>query len=433
MELEGLAPIHPLNLKYSLFAKQRFLPIFLATFLGAFNDNLLRSGLVVLIAYSASKGIALPAKPEILVTICSALLVVPLLLFSYISGTLADKYEKSKLVKITKLIEVAIMATAFFGFATQNITLLMCLLFVSGMHTTFYSPIKFSILPDHLRSGELLAANGFMAGGSYLAVLCGLIAGGLLVEMPGNVIGITALGIAFTGLLASLFILPSHIAHPDTRVSFNIWKGSKEIIGYACRDKTVLLSIFALSWFLLVGSVFMSQFANYAQGVVHGNNEVYILLLTVFSIGIAIGSLMCDTLLKGQISAKLTPFAALGVSIFTYVMVAATPKTASPGLLDVSQFIAMPPHWVILGSITMVALCGGIYLVPLYAMLQAHTPAQFRSRIMAASNLSDSVLLTTAALVSAVLLSFGFGVTDLFLLVATLNLLVVYYARKVTA
>src|SRR4029077_12508870 len=187
------------------------------TFLGALNDNLLRSGLVVLIAYSASNGIVLPARPEILVTICSALLVMPLLLFSSIAGSLADKFEKSRLVRFAKIAEVGIMVCVFYGFATKNIFLLMAMLFVSGTHTTFYSPIKFSILPDHLQSGELLAGNGFMAGGSYLAVLCGLIVGGLLVELPGNVIGITALCVAAGVLLSSLFILPSHIAHPDTK------------------------------------------------------------------------------------------------------------------------------------------------------------------------------------------------------------------------
>ncbi len=432
MELESLT-INPLqNLKYSLFLRRRFWPIFLATFLGAFNDNLLRSGLVVLIAYSAGKGIALPARPEILVTICSALLVMPLMLFSSTAGTLADKFEKSLLVKIAKLAELGIMACAYYGFAHHNILLLMCLLFVSGTHTTFYSPIKFSILPDHLHHKELLAGNGFMAGGSYLAVLCGLISGGLLVESQNNAIGVAALTIAAGGLLASLFILPSRIAHPQTKINFNIWKGSKEIIGYACRDKTILHSILGLSWFLLVGSVFMSQFANYAQGVVHADNEVYILFLTVFSVGIAAGSLLTDTLLKGEISLRLTPLAVFGVSLFTYGMVAATPQPMHLELLDVGAFLAVPQHWLILGCMTMVAMCGGIYMVPLYATLQSHTPAEYRSRVMAASNLSDSVFMTAAALLSALLLSLGFGIIDLFMLVATLNLPVIYYARKVT-
>lgn len=420
------------NLKYSLFSKRRFLPIFLATFLGAFNDNLLRSGLVVLIAYSAIKGIALPVPPEILVTVCSALLVTPMLLFSSLAGSLADRFEKSKLVVCTKVVELGIMGAACYGFATQNIYLLMAILFISGTHTTFYSPIKFSILPDHLQSGELLAGNGFMAGGSYLAIILGLIAGGLLVEMPGNVIGYSAVLIAVIGLLASLFIPPSHIANPNGSLHFNLWKGTKDIVLHVYQDKVALYTILALSWFSLVSTVYMSQFANYAQAVVHANNEVYILFLTLFSIGIAIGSLLCDTLLKGEISPKLTPIAALGTSIFTYLMVFTTPKTTHTGLLDVVTFISTPHLWPMLGCMLMVAVCGGIYLVPLYALLQARSKAEHRSRVIAASNLSDSIFMTLSALVSALMLLVGFGIQDLFLCVATVNLVVVWYARRLT-
>jgi len=426
--MEGL-PLH--NRKFSLFLKRRFLPLFLATFLGGFNDNLLRSGLVIMIAYSSHTGIALPAKPEILVTLCSALLMIPFILFSSIAGSLADKYEKSRLVKFAKAAEIFIMIAVFYGFSQHNIILLMGLLFVSGTHTTFYSPIKFSILPDHLHKQELLAGNGFLAGGSYMAILFGLIAGGWLVESPGNIIGFVAVGVAVVGFIASLFILPSHTAHPHTKIKLNLWSGTKEMVSYACVDKTVMLSILALSWFLVVASLYMSQFANYAEAVVHANNEVYILFLIVFSLGTALGSLLCDTILKGEISPRLTSFAALGLSLFTFLMVATTPEATPGPLLDASAFIAVPQHWLVLGSMLMVAFCGGIYIVPLYAVLQSHTPTEFRSRIMAASNLSDSLLMTVSAVISAILLSFGFGILDLFRIIAVLNLGVFWYARKV--
>lgn len=431
MEIERLPHVNELtNLKYSLFLKRRFWPIFVATFLGSFNDNLLRSGLVVLIAYSASKGITLPTRPEILVTICSGLLIMPLILFSSVAGQLADKYEKSRLVVYTKIAEVAIMACVCYGFYVQDIMLLMAMLFISGTHTTFYSPIKFSILPDHLSSKELLAANGFMAGAGYLAVLMGLITGGFLVEYQGNIIGYTALILSGAGLIASLFIPPSKIAHAETLVSWNLWRGTKDMVKYATQDKDIFYCILSLSWFLLVGSVFMTQFANYAQSVVHANNEVYILFLTVFSIGIATGSLMCDTLLKGQVSLKLMPYASLGVSVFTYLMVVTTPMPAHEGLMDASVFLATKENWLMLASMMFVALSGGIYIVPLYAMLQEKTPVQYRSRIMSASNLSDAALMTCAALISVLLLYAGASILDLFLIVATLNLLVCFYARK---
>jgi len=427
VEIEGL---HIAPLKFKLFLRRRFLPVFLATFLGAFNDNLIRSGLVVLIAYSARKGIVLPMQPEILVTICSALLMIPLILFSSLAGSLADKYEKSRLVVIAKMVEVAIMGVTFWGFETENIPLLMVMLFFSGMHTTFYSPIKFSILPDHLKKTELLAGNGFMAGASYIAILMGLIAGGLLVEYPGNVIGYASIAIALAGLLAASFIPPSQIAHSDMTIDFNLWRSTKSIMSYAFNDRAVWLPIVALSWFLLFASVYMSQFANYAHGVIGANNQVYILLLTVFSIGTAIGSLMCDTLLKGEISAKFLPWAAMGLSGFTYVLIVVTPPSHVP-LLDAIGFLNIPQNWLVMGCMMMVAMSGGIYIVPLYAMLQANTTAQYRSRIIAASNLNDAAFMTIAALVSAVLLSLGFAILDLFKIIATLNLFVVWYARKI--
>ncbi len=422
--------VHVSPLKYKLFMRRRFLPIFIATFFGAFNDNMIRSGLVVLIAYSVTKGIPLPMQPEILVTICGALLMFPLILFSSITGSLADKYEKSRLVVYAKIAEVAIMALAFFGFQTTNIPLLMVVLFISGCHTAFYSPIKFSILPDHLSKEELLAANGFMAGASYIAILFGLIAGGLLVEYPGNLIGFAAIGVAVGGLAAAWFIPPSKIAHPGIKLDWNLWRGTRQILSYATMDKKVWLPIVALSWFLLFASVYMSQFANFAQGVVGANNQVYILLLTVFSIGTAIGSLTCDTLLKGEITAKFLPYAAGGLSLFTYLLVLVTPYPHVP-LLDAWSFLEIPQNWLVMGCMMLVSMSGGIYIVPLYAMLQANTPTQYRSRIIAASNLNDAVFMTTSAVVSALLLSFGFGILDLFKIIATLNLFVVWYARKI--
>lgn len=432
--MEGLdAEIEDIkHLKYGLFKCRRFCPIFVATFLGAFNDNLLRSGLVVLIAYSASNGIELPVRPEILVTICSALLVLPILLFSSIAGPLADKYEKSRLVVYTKIAELLIMMCVFYGFATQNIYLLMCMLFVSGTHTAFYGPIKFSILPDHLKHGELLAANGFMAAGHYLAILGGLIAGGLLVEMDHNMIGLVALVIAVLGLAASFFIPKSSRAHPEIRVSLNILKGTRSIMQNAFYDKTVLRAILGLSWFLLVGSVYMSQFANYAQAVVRADNTVYILFLVVFSVGIALGSTICDTLLKGEISAKYTPIVSSGTALFTFLMVVATPEPQHAGLLGLEAFLLEPAHWPVLTCMLLVAVCGGIYIVPLYAIVQARTHKQYRSRVMAASSLFDSIFMTVAAVASAILLIIGFEILDLFVILAMLNLVVVWYAWKYT-
>jgi len=214
--------------------------------------------------------------------------------------------------------------------------------------------------------------------------------------------------------------------------NYDIYHGTKDMIKAAMETKPLMYSIFALSWFLLIGSVFMSQFPNYAQGVVHGDNGVYILFLTTFSIGIAIGSLLCDTLLEGIISGRLTRWAALGVSVFTYGMILLTPEAQHDGLMTVTEYLANKNHWPVLFCTMMTAVSGGMYMVPLYALLQSQTLPTHRSRVLAASNFSDSVMITFAALVSALLLYYGLDVKDLFIVLATVNLLAVWYARKIT-
>lgn len=428
MELDGL---HLKNLKYKLFASKRFLPMFLAIFLGTFNDNIIRAGLVVMIAYAAKHDISLSTQPEILVTICSGLLVLPMVLFSSFAGQLADKYEKSRLVVFTKIAEIFIMIGAAYGFYYHNIPLLMMLLFVSGTHSAFYVPIKFSILPQHLKHGELLAGNGFIASGSYLAILAGMIVGGLIIEAPSNVIGITIIIIAICGFIASLFIPLAPSAHPQTKLDFNLWRGSVDIIKYTSRDPVLVRTILALSWFITVGSIYISQFANYARGVIHADNEVYIVFLTVFSVGVAVGSLLCDTLLKSQISTKFTPIAAIGIAIFTALMVFFTPAPMSNGLMSVGEFFSIPSHLLVITCMLLVAMCGGLYMVPLYALLQSRTTASHRSQIIAASNLSDSLSMTIAAIISAILLSSGLGVQDLFIIVAIITIGVAWYVRKI--
>ncbi len=427
-----LETLHLENLKYSLFGSRRFLPMFLATFLGTLNDNIIRSGLVVMIAYAAQHEISLFADPEILVTICSALLVLPMVLFSSVAGQLADKCDKSRLVRLTKLAEIFIMLGVAYGFYSQNIILLMGLLFASGTHSTFYVPIKFSILPQHLRAGELVAGNGFIASGSYLAILAGMIAGGLLVEEPNNLIGIVAVAIALCGLVASLFIPPAPSAHPQTIVSFNLWRGSREIIAHAMRDKILTRTILSLSWFIVIGSIYIAQFANYARGVVHADNEVYIVFLTIFSLGVAVGSMLCDALLKGEISTRYTTASAVGMAFFTMLMVVSTPPPLHDGLMTVREFFGVPHNFLVVFSMLMVAVCGGLYMVPLYAVLQSRSGAQHRSQIIAASNLSDSICMTIAAIISAALLYCGLGVQDLFAIVAAITLAVALYVRKIS-
>lgn len=423
-----------IHLKYGLFTKRRFLPLFLAQLMGAFNDNMLRNGLIVMIAFASERGIALPMdKPAVLVTICSALLILPFILFSSLAGQMADKFSKGKLITYTKVAEILIMLCAFYGFYTENVVLLMVLLFFSGMHSTFFGPIKYSILPEHLTEGELLAGNGFISGGTHLGILGGLIAGAIMVEMPGNVIGYATVGVAVAGFIISLFIPRHPPTAPDTHVHYNLWTSTKEMLGFAASTRVLFNSIIGISWFLLLGSVFMTQFANFAKEVVHGDNEVYTAFLTMFSIGIATGAVLADQILKGEVTAKLSPWALLGISIFTLSMIFTTPHVAHDGLIGIEAFFDSPRYWPLIGSMLMVALCGGIYMVPLYAMLQTHSQSHYRSRVIAASNMIDSIFMTVAAIISAILLHIGLSIPDLFMLLAAANLGVFLYARKLTS
>lgn len=423
-----------IHLKYGLFLNRRFLPLFLAQFLGSFNDNLLRNGLVVMIAFASEKGIILPMdKPAVLVTICSALLILPFILFSSLAGQMADKFSKGQLITYTKIAEIGIMTCAFYGFYTENVLLLMALLFISGTHSTFFGPIKYSILPEQLTEGELLAGNGFISGGTYLGILGGLIAGASLVAYPDNLIGYVAVGIALTGFVASLFIPRGTATAPEAHIHYNLWTSTKEMLGFAASSKTLMHAIIGISWFLMMGSVMMTQFANYSKEVLLGDHEVYIALLTMFSIGIAVGATLADQILKGEITAKLSPWALLGMSGFLLSMVLTTPPPLHEGLIGVETFFLDPYHWPMIGSVVMIAVCGGIYMVPLYAMLQTHSQSHFRSRVIAASNMIDSIFMTVAAIISVLLLHYGFSIPDLFLLLAAANLGVFLYARKLTA
>lgn len=400
-------------------------------FLGAFNDNMLRSALVVMISYAGERGIALPMnEPVILVTICSALLIFPFILFSSIAGPLADKIEKGKLITYTKIAEILIMSAAFYGFVNENIVLLMALLFVSGTHSTFFGPIKYSILPEQLPKDALLAANGFVSAGTFIGVLLGLIFGATFVDMSTQAAGIALVTVACIGFTASLCIIRTQAAKPTIPVSFNIWRGTKHILYYARKSEQVFFSIIGISWFLLVGSVYMAQFANYSSEVIQADSDVYKLFLAIFSVGIALGSISCDVLLKGQISPRFAPYALIGISVFTYGMVLFTPTPTHEGLMDIMTFISIPAHYPFLISMLCVSIAGGIYMVPLYAILQTGSKSHYRSRVIAASNLIDSVFMTTAAIICVGLLSAGASIPDLFIVLATANIGVFWYARN---
>ena len=411
-----------------LMKSRRFLPLFLTQFLGSFNDNMFRSALAVLITYQFTAGPISWLTAGVMVALCSTLLVIPFPILSPIAGQLADKYNKARLITWIKISEVIIMSIAAYGFMHDQIYLLMGMLLMTGVHSAFFGPIKYSILSDHLREKELLPGNSLIAGGTYASVLVGLILGGLLIDYDrgGEWIGAVLVGASIIGLIASRFILPTTPASPDLVVNHHVIREAVTIIRHVNANRPVMLSILGLSWFLLIAAVFMGQFPTFAKAV-GGDNEVYTLFLILFSLGGAVGSLLCNRLLRGKVSAKLTPVAALLVSLCIVGMVTSSPTATEP-LMGARAFIDYTSHWPMMLSMFGIAVAGGIYIVPLYTLMQAKSDATHRSRTIAARNVINSIFITIAMLISAGLLATGLDVFDLFLIIAALNMLVVVRA-----
>ncbi len=303
--------------QFTLLTKQRFLPLFVTQFLGAFNDNLFKNALVVLITYFLAD--QLSVKPQILVALTGCLLILPMFLFSAQAGSIADKFEKAKLIRIIKVAEVILMLIGAVGFMLQNVTILMTVLFLLGAQATFFGPIKYSILPQHLANDELVAGNGLIETGTFLAILLGNILGVIFIALPNGLAIISAMIIlmAALGYLSSCFVPRAPAPVPELKLSFNLFKETWSIVNFTRQSSTIFLCILGISWFWLIGFTFLTVFPDYAKNFVGGNEDIFVLFLAIFSIGIGIGSSLCNKLLKGQIEATFVPLAAVGMTVFT--------------------------------------------------------------------------------------------------------------------
>jgi acyl-[acyl-carrier-protein]-phospholipid O-acyltransferase/long-chain-fatty-acid--[acyl-carrier-protein] ligase len=413
----------PQHTQFALLKTRRFLPLFVTQFLGALNDNLLKNALVILVTYRLAE--AAGQNSQIMATVAAGLFILPFFLLSATAGRVADRFEKSRLVLYIKGAEILFMGIAAFGFRSDDSNLLFVVLFLMGVHSTFFGPIKYGILPEHLAADELLAGNALIEAGTYLAILLGTIAGGLLILAAGGVDAIAwaLLLVAIAGFAASLFIPRTAASAPTLRVHLNIFADTLEMLGYARQRRDLFLAILAISWFWLIGATFLSQFPTFAKDVVGADNSVVTLFLTAFTIGIAAGSLVCNRLLKGEVSARFVPLAALGLSLFTFDLFEAS-RAVAPGaaLVDVPGFLAHLAGWRILADLVLVAACGGVFIVPLYALLQARTETSHRARIIAANNIWNALFMVAAAVATVALLELGFSVPQVFLTVAILNL-----------
>ncbi len=415
--------------QFALLTKRRFLPLFVTQFLGAFNDNLFKNALVILITYFLAE--TLPIQPQILVTLTGCLLILPMFLFSAQAGSIADKYEKAKLIRVVKIAEIILMTIAAIGFILQSVSLLMTILFFVGVQATFFGPVKYSILPTHLQDDELVAGNALIEMGTFLAILLGNILGVVFITQPNGLVLISAMIVlmATLGYLSSCFIPQALPSAPHLRLSLNLFKETWDIVSFSRKTPTIFLCILGISWFWLIGFTFLAEFPNYAKDFIGANEDVFVLFLAVFSIGIGLGSSFCNRLLKGRIEASYVPLAALGMSLFTFDLYFATQLESAvhhgATLLTVKEFLQSPNHWRILVDMLLIAVSGGIYIVPLYAILQHRAADTHKARVIASNNIMNALFMTVAALATMFMLKLKFTVPQIFLTIGVVNLAVV--------
>ncbi len=416
---------------FQLLREQRFRPFFFTQFLGAFNDNTFKTVLVTLVSFHAASITSLDGS--MLATLLPGLFILPFFLFSAIAGQIADKYEKSTLIRWVKLFEIWIMLLASLGFYWQSFSLLAVALFLMGVHSTLFGPVKYAYLPQHLQHQELIGGNGLVEMGTFVAILLGQVLGAWLgsVGQPAVWTSLAIILIAILGYASSRHIPNSPAADSTLRIRWNPLTETMKSVQLIWQQQTVWLAIMAISWFWFYGATLLAQFPHFAKNSLHGDETVFILLLSLFSVGIGIGSLLCEQLSKGKQALGLVVMGAIGLSVFGADVHFATQGlahlTPMNGLQHYQQFLASSWHWRVLVDILMIGVCGGFYIVPLYVLIQTRVAARIQSRVIAANNIMNALFMVISAAVSVVLFNYGLTIPQLFLSTALLNLLVITY------
>ena len=411
--------------QFKLLAQRRFFPFFGAQALGAFNDNVYKNVLVILATYQAASYTALP--PELLTNVAAGLFILPFVLFSGMAGQLADRYDKAVVLKVVKGAEIAIMAIAAFGFATRNIYVLLGGLFLMGMHSTFFAPAKYGLLPDVLRSSELVGGNAMVEMGTFVAIVLGTLVAGLLAAQGSvGVINAVLIAIAVAGFVCSLAIPRLQPAAPNLKIDWRPWTSSWDNLRAASESRTVFLSILGISWFWFYGALVLAQLPLYTKSVLGGSEEVVTVLLVMFSGGVGIGSLLCERLSGRQVEIGLVPFGSMGLTVFAVDLYFATPATAGLNL-SASAFIHAPGSWRVLLDMALIGLFGGLFIVPLYALVQQRSRREVMSRVIGANSILNAVFMVVAAGLAALALHFGMTIPQLLLLTGVLNAFVAIY------
>jgi 1-acyl-sn-glycerol-3-phosphate acyltransferase len=420
--------------QFSLLRQRRFAPFFATQFLGALNDNVFRNGLVILITF---QGVLVAGMDHTqLANVAAGLFILPFFLFSATAGQLADKYEKSMLIRRIKMLEIVLMALAALALVSENYGLLLLVLFLMGCQSTLFGPVKYAYLPQQLADNELVGGNALVESGTYIAIILGLIIGGIAVSgdtvsllgmSKQNMLAACLVAFAITGYITSRSVPQTRAVDPDLRINWNAWRETWHIVRYAREERSVFLSILGISWFWFFGSAMTIQIPAYTLGILNGNEEITTALLAAFAVGVGIGALLCERMSGHRIELGLVPFGSIGLSIFAIDLYFAQPYQYAIAADSIGAFLARPGSWRILADLALIGAFGGFYSVPLYALIQKRSKREHLSRIIAANNIINSLLMVGAAIMSMVLLKSGMSIPELFLVVAALNAVVAVY------
>jgi MFS family permease len=409
----------------ALLRAQRFLPLFMTQALGAVNDNIFKNAVVVLALFR------LAHTGPILVALAGGVFLLPYALFSATAGDLADAFEKSRLIRWVKFWELGLMVLASIGFVTGNFGVLMAVLFGLGVQATFFSPLKYGILPDLLVGAELVAGNGLVEAGTFVGILLGTVAGGALVLLPGGdvAVSVACLTVAGFGIVSAYNIPKVPPAQPGLRPGWNIAAKTWALVRLAARNKPVWFAILGISWFWAVGATLLAEFPTLARDDLHANGHVVTLMLGVFAVGVGIGSLGVARFVKDAALLAYVAAAGLGVSVFTADFAWTALHTGH--LANIDAMLASAAGWHLLGDLLLLAAFGGAFSVPLYVLLQERSAPTHRARMVAANNVMNAVSSVLAAGLTAGLYAAGMRAPVILLLTAAANAIVALWIFRV--
>lgn len=392
-----------------LLGTRRFLPMFVTQFFGALNDNVYKQSLLLVITYGWISQQS--ADVSTLNNLAALLFILPYFIFSATAGQIADKYERSQLVRGIKLLEIVIMLIGSVGFLSGHLGLLLLALFLMGVHSTFFGPIKYAILPEILKPNELMSGNALFQSGTSMAILIGMILGGAVISLSqGNLIWIslTVVTIAILGYLSSRFVLTQNVTSPDIKIDWNFFRTSFQTLKYAKNRPLIFLILLGNSWYWFYGATYLTQIPQLTQQNLHASENVVSLLLTLFSVGIGAGSLLCRKIGGTEVNLKMVPIGAIGLTVFALYLAASlafVPERTGEllGLNDI--FTQGLSYYNVMLAVTLLGISGGFYIVPLYAMMQAFSPRSHRARVVAANNILNAVFMVSSAIFSIIILS----------------------------